>query len=121
MSKILIIDDEEALRANLRDVLTFEDYHVLEASNGTDGIYLAVERQPDLIICDIAMPGIDGYVVLEELHHNPRTTGIPVILLTARAEKAAAELGAKLGAEAYIKKPFSFDEVLETIRAYLGE
>lgn len=121
MKKILIIDDEAALRANLCDALGFEDFAVIEAENGVKGLQQAREHIPNLIICDIAMPGFDGYSVLAELRHDSQTAAIPVIFLTAKADRSAINNAAALGADGYIIKPFTIEEVLVVIRAHLGE
>lgn len=119
MKTILIIDDEATLRDNLRDVLTFENYAVIEAEDGVKGLQCAREHLPDLIICDIAMPGLDGHRVLTELRHDSQTASIPVIFLTARTDQVAVSRGMALGVNAYIAKPFTIEEVLAGIRAHL--
>lgn len=121
MATILIIDDEVRLRANLCDVLGFEGFTVIEADNGIEGLQKAQDDQPDLALCDIAMPGLDGYQFLQRLRNDPQTADMPVVLLTARADRASAERAKSLGANGYIKKPFTFDEVLTVIQNLLGE
>jgi DNA-binding response OmpR family regulator len=120
VSTILIIDDEDALRSNLCDMLIFEGFDVLEANSGHVGIDEARASVPDLIICDIAMPYIDGYHVLEALREDPRTARIPVIFLTARAERSAQQQGLELGAVDYITKPFDLQRLLEAVRQQLA-
>lgn len=119
MSRILIIDDENVLRTNLRDVLTFEGFDVVEADNGNTGVELAFKCQPDLVICDVAMPEMDGFAVLTRLREETSTESVPVIMLTARAEPVARQRGESLGASAYITKPFTIDEILAVIREHL--
>lgn len=120
MPKILIIDDEHVLRSGLRDVLVFEDFNVIEAANGATGLELARQERPDLIICDIAMPDMDGFDVLTQLRMSPETESIPIIMLTARAESVARKRVHSLGADGYITKPFSIDEILEAIQTCLS-
>lgn len=119
MKKILVIDDERALRETLLEILSFENFETLEAEDGIAGVQVAQKHLPDLILCDIAMPGLDGFGVLTALRNDPHTASIPVILLTARAEKAFAESGMSMGANAYITKPFTIDSLLDTIASQL--
>lgn len=121
MVKILVIDDERTLRETLLEILSFENFETLDAEDGLSGVQLAQQYLPDLILCDIAMPGLDGFGVLAALKKDPKTTRIPVILLTARAEKAFAESGLAMGANAYITKPFTIDSLLDTITSQLGK
>ncbi|MBI5957911.1 MAG: response regulator [Chloroflexi bacterium] len=119
MKTILLIDDEAELRENLAEILAFEDYQVFEAKDGFEGFEKAQTLQPDLILCDIAMPGIDGFELLKRLRHTASTATIPIIMVTARAEPSAVQQGITLGANGYIKKPFDIDEALLMIRQYL--
>jgi CheY-like chemotaxis protein len=120
MTTILIVDDESALRTNLRDMLEFEGFNILEAENGAQGVTLARQHRPDLVICDIAMPEIDGFELMAQLQDSVLTALIPVLLLTAQAEKTAIEHGLAAGAAGYIVKPFSFRDVLEEVRSHVG-
>ncbi len=119
MRRILVIDDERALRETLIEILSFEDFETFDAEDGLTGLQLAQQYLPDLILCDVAMPGLDGFGVLAALKEDPQTAPIPVILLTARAEKTFAESGMAMGAKAYITKPFTIDSLLETIMSLL--
>lgn len=119
MAKILVIEDEELVRANLIDLLELENFEVYAADNGKDGIQLAQSYRPDLILCDVAMPEVDGYGVLAALRQNPTTAGIPLIFLTARATSADFRQGMRLGADDYLTKPFSQTELLEAIATRL--
>jgi diguanylate cyclase len=121
MAKILVIEDEEFVRANLIDLLELENFEVFAADNGKDGIQLAQSHLPDLILCDIAMPEMDGYGVLAELRQNSATAGIPLIFLTARATSADFRQGMRLGADDYLTKPFSQAELLEAIATRLAK
>ena len=113
MIKILVIEDEELLRAQLLKILKFEDFDVIEAKNGLIGIQLAQEQGPDLVLCDVMMPELDGYGVLAALRQAPATATIPFIFTTAKASKDDRRKGMNLGADDYLTKPFTTDELLE--------
>ena len=115
MKKILLIEDEESLRANFAEMLTLEDFYVIEAANGHIGLDLAQEHIPDLIICDVMMPELDGYGVLTKLRQNPATATIPFIFTTAKATQADLRKGMELGADDYVTKPFTIKELLNAI------
>jgi len=117
--KILLIEDEKQIRENTERILKLEDYQVITACNGLEGLIKANEQLPDLIICDIMMPELDGYQVIEKLKSNPITKTIPFIFLTAKAEKADFRLGMDYGADDYISKPFTIDELLNAINTRL--
>ncbi|NWJ48793.1 MAG: response regulator transcription factor [Chloroflexi bacterium] len=117
--KILVIDDELEILTNLVYLLEAEGYEVLSAQNGTTGINLAKQFQPALIISDIMMPGISGYQVLESLRKDPATLTIPFVFLSAKSTHDDIRHGMQLGAEDYISKPFSQDELLEAVRVRL--
>lgn len=119
MKKILIIEDEELLRANTVQILKFEDFSTVEANNGCTGIQLAKEYLPDLILCDVMMPQVDGYGVLAALRQNPATATIPFIFTTAKASKTDLRQGMELGADDYLTKPFTADELLNAISTRL--
>lgn len=119
MEKILIIEDEKALRDNLNILLTEEGYKVFQASNGLEGIKLIHEINPDLIISDIMMPGIDGYQVLEILSSDKYANNIPFIFLTAKAEMENLRFGMQLGADDYLVKPFKAADLLAAIKVRL--
>lgn len=119
MTKILVIEDEGAVRNNILMLLKAEGFQVSGAENGEMGIEMAKEHPPDLIICDILMPGIDGYGVLTQLQQNRKTALIPFIFLTAKAERSEIRQGIELGADDYLTKPFDADELLGAIAARL--
>jgi two-component system, sensor histidine kinase and response regulator len=119
MARLLIIDDEEALREELADILRFEGYDVDVTSNGRHGVELASSLQPDLIICDLMMPGVDGYGVLQQLQSQPHTRSIPVILLTAQANYETWRKAMEHGADDYITKPINHTELLKAIEVRL--
>jgi len=115
MTRILIIEDEKSLRAGLRDILGLEGFTVLEAENGRTGIQLATQHLPDLILCDIMMPEMNGYEVLTELGINPSTRLIPFVFMTALADRADIRHGMDLGADDYLVKPFTREELLKAV------
>ncbi|CAD5963970.1 putative transcriptional regulator ycf27 [Planktothrix tepida] len=119
MNKVLIIEDEDTIRENIMELLLSEEFQVLDAAQGQLGIKLASEYQPNLILCDIIMPDIDGYTVLTEMQKQPLLANIPFIFMTAKAERRDLRLGMELGADDYITKPFTPIELLSTIRARL--
>lgn len=119
MKKILIIEDDTVMRENTAEILELAQYHVTTAPNGKKGSLLAKEIKPDLIICDIMMPELDGYGVLHILSKDPTTASIPFIFLTAKAEKSEIRKGMDLGADDYLTKPFEDTELLNTIEARL--
>ncbi|MBD2043445.1 response regulator [Microcoleus sp. FACHB-672] len=119
MTKILIIEDESEIRENIRELLEAENFKAIGAENGKIGLQLAAEHLPDLILCDVMMPEIDGYAVLEALRKDPLTATIPFIFLTAFADKAQTRKGMELGADDYIPKPCTIKELLRTISTRL--
>ncbi len=119
MNKILVIEDEFLIRENLLERLGAEGFDTVGAENGLDGVKLALANRPDLIICDVMMPELDGYDVLRTLRQNPNTAAIPFIFLTAKADKAALRQGMELGADDYLTKPFTKTELLGAIATRL--
>lgn len=115
MKKILVIEDEESIRENILDLLDAEEFEACGAENGKIGIKLASEILPDLILCDVMMPEIDGYGVLERLRSQAETAAIPFIFLTARAERADTRKGMELGADDYLFKPCTAKELMTAI------
>ena len=120
MSKrIVLIEDNKAVRENISEILEFSDYEVLGAENGKAGVDLVNRELPDLIICDIMMPELDGYGVLHLLSKSPKTATIPFIFLTAKSERADFRKGMEMGADDYISKPFDDVELLSAIESRL--
>ena len=119
MKKILIIEDDAHVRNNLAEILELSDYCAITAENGKEGVEKALKETPDLIICDIMMPDLDGYGTLTILNKNPKTSDIPFIYLTAKAEKDDFRKGMSMGADDYITKPFDDTALLNTIEARL--
>lgn len=119
MRKILIIEDEPGIRENLVEVLELEQMLPLAAADGHVGLQLAREQRPDLILCDIMMPGIDGHAVLAALRADPATARIPFIFLTARGEHGDIRAGMNQGADDYLVKPVRVEDLLAAIEARL--
>lgn len=117
--KILVIEDEADLRASVVRFLLAEGYDVFVAENGEQGMDVAIKEMPDLIVCDIAMPQMDGFGTLFSLRENVTTSHIPFIFLTASDRVYDRKFGFELGANDYITKPFSFDVLLAAIRKRL--
>ena len=115
MIKILVIEDEQLIRNSMMDLLVAEGFEVLEAENGKIGVQIAREQHPDLIICDVLMPELDGHGVLTTLRQDQATVTIPFIFLTAMADKVDWRRGMELGADDYLTKPFTFEELLSAI------
>src|SRR5690349_12040541 len=119
MKKILLIEDNNEVRENTTEILQLAGYDVVTASNGKIGVELAQKENPDLIICDIMMPELDGYGVLHILSKKPETARIPFIFLTAKTEKSDVRKGMALGADDYLTKPFDDTDLLNAIEARL--
>lgn len=117
MPRILIVDDEPEMVRGLADNLRFEGYQTLAATNGKDGLALALQEGPDLILLDVMMPELSGWDVLRTLRQ--KGLDVPVIMLTARGEEVDRVLGLELGADDYVTKPFSLRELLARVRAVL--
>lgn len=119
MTRILVIEDEAPIRENVLDMLELEGFEVEGAENGRQGLQRVLSFRPDLIICDISMPEIDGYRVLLALRQRQETASIPFMFLTAHAKREQARYGMELGADDYITKPFTFDELRAAVNARL--
>lgn len=119
MAAILVVEDDDLIRTEVVQWLQFENHEVLSASNGRDGIRIALDRRPDLIISDIVMPEADGYRFLLELRISPSTALIPFIFMTAKADRRDLRYGMELGADDYISKPFTHQELLRAIERRL--
>ena len=120
-TKVLIIEDDSSIRDSLLDLLDAEDYIARGGENGLTGLRLVDEFRPDLIICDIMMPDLDGYGVYDRLQANPTTALIPFIFLTAKADRADQRRGMSMGADDYVTKPFTRQEILTTIERRLAK
>lgn len=119
MKKILVIEDNLEVRENITEILELSNYEVITAEDGKAGVEIALQQPPDLILCDIMMPGLDGYGVLHLLNKHIETYGIPFIFLTAKSEKSDLRRGMEMGADDYITKPFDVIELLNAIEIRL--
>ncbi|MAU16812.1 MAG: transcriptional regulator [Muricauda sp.] len=119
MKKILLVEDDTSLRENVAELLELSGYNVCSASNGKIAVDMAEKEQPDLVLCDIMMPEMDGYGVLEELSSNETTRDIPFIFVSAKTEREDVRRGMNLGADDYLTKPFEEEELLSAIECRL--
>lgn len=119
--KILLIEDNPEVRENTQEILELSDYNVHTAVNGKEGVEIALNEIPDLIICDIMMPVMDGYEVIDVLSRNNKTSLIPFIFLTAKAERGDFRKGMELGADDYLTKPFDDKELLNAVESRLNK
>jgi two-component system, OmpR family, alkaline phosphatase synthesis response regulator PhoP len=120
MAHILVIEDDPIVRSNIEDILILENFQVTTAVDGVNGIECAKRIKPDLIICDIMMPHLDGYGVLDALRHDDATQHIPFIFLTAKSDRSDFREGMDSGADDYLTKPFRPTEVINAIKARLA-
>jgi DNA-binding NarL/FixJ family response regulator len=120
MKKILVIEDEPEMRRNLTTILRLEKFQPLAAANGREGVELARRERPDVILCDVMMPELDGYGVLQALRNDAATAAIPFIFLTAKGEKTDVRSGMNLGADDYLTKPVAKADLLSAIQSRLA-
>lgn len=114
---ILIIEDEKSLRDNISEIIRHYDYRVISAPSGEEGIKSALEFIPDIIICDIMLPGIDGFDVLTRLKQIPQLSSTAFIFLTAKSTRSDTRTGMNMGADDYLTKPFTKEELINSIKA----
>jgi DNA-binding NarL/FixJ family response regulator len=119
MKKILVIEDEPEMRRNITTILRLEGFHPLPAENGRIGTEIVKREKPDLILCDVMMPELDGYGVLAFVRGNPATVTIPFIFLTAKGEKINVRSGMNLGADDYLIKPVAKADLLAAVQSRL--
>ena len=117
MKTILIIEDEPGMRRNIVTMLKLEGYNVIEAENGRTGVEQALAHTPDMILCDITMPDMDGFTAIARIRETPALHAVPFIFLTARAELKDIRTGMNLGADDYLPKPFTAADLLAAIEA----
>jgi CheY-like chemotaxis protein len=117
---ILIVEDNLDIRENTTELLELFNYKVFSASDGEKGLNMAMLQTPDLILCDIQMPVMNGYHLLEHIRQLPSLTNCRFLFFTASAEKKEIEMGLLLGADDYIIKPFTENDLLDKVRKYLG-
>ncbi|MBD2318944.1 hybrid sensor histidine kinase/response regulator [Phormidium tenue] len=121
MTCILVIEDEDLIRESLEDLLSLEGFEVITAENGERGVNLASQKHPDLILCDVMMPILNGYEVLEQLRQNKALSTVPFLFLTSMMDRRSTRKGMALGADDYLEKPCTKDELLEAIAVHLGK
>jgi CheY-like chemotaxis protein len=121
MKKVLFIEDDTVVRENTAELLELAEYEVATAANGKAGVALALKEKPDIIVCDVMMPEMDGYGVLKALSENPETQQIPFIFLSAKTEHKDIRKGMDLGADDYLTKPFEEEELISAIESRLAK
>lgn len=119
MKKILLVEDNKTIREEIALILNLENYEVLEADDGMQGLEIARNQNPDLIISDLMMPRLDGFEFLKELRKDIKTSGIPFIFLSANVAKESLLKAKSLGSCEYLKKPFVSDDLLYKLQSYL--
>lgn len=120
MKKILIVDDEQDIVESLKFVLETANFTCYCAYNGEDGLRLAKEIVPDLIILDVMMPKINGYKISRLLKYDTKYKNIPILMVTARSQEEDKLIGEETGADEYITKPFDLDEIVKKVEQYLN-
>ena len=120
MPLILLIEDHQIIRENIAQLLVLASYTVQMAENGELGVQLALDTRPDLVICDIMMPVLDGYGVLQIFNQHPQLTGVPFIFLTSKTYRADHRRGMALGADDYLNKPFEKADLLSAVSGRLS-
>ncbi len=121
MKKVLFIEDDTVVRENTAELLELSDYEVITAANGKSGAALAKKELPDIVVCDIMMPEMDGYGVLQTLAEDPVTQHIPFIFLSAKTEHKDIRKGMDLGADDYLTKPFEEEELISAIESRMAK
>jgi CheY-like chemotaxis protein len=116
---VLIIEDSKDVLENMKEILELSNYKVQVAHNGKEGLEIAQQNIPDIILCDVMMPELDGYSVLRGLTNNPKTKNIPFVFVTAKSEKSDFRVGMDLGADDYLTKPFSGNDLLSMVSSRL--
>ncbi|MEO8391944.1 MAG: response regulator [Chloroflexota bacterium] len=120
MATVLVIEDDSTILENTLELLELEGFSVIGATNGMDGLQQAIDRLPDVIICDVMMPLLDGYGVLREIRANPVTSGIPLIFVSATPREEILAISTKLGVSDYLIKPFRATDLLRIVRKQIG-
>ncbi|OGO37497.1 MAG: two-component system response regulator [Chloroflexi bacterium RBG_16_57_11] len=119
MARILIADDERDIRELITFILTFAGHEVFPTTNGEEAYQMAIQIIPDLIVLDVRMPRMTGYEVCEQIKLNSSTREIPVVFLSAKGQESEVKMGIDVGAEEYILKPFSPEELIERVKSVL--
>lgn len=121
MNRVLVIEDDQEILENIEEILQLENFYPLTANSSVTGLQLAKEALPKLVICDVVMPEMDGYAVLSKLRQQPETATIPFIFLTGRSERADMRMGMELGADDYLTKPFTQEELIGAVQSCLSK
>jgi CheY-like chemotaxis protein len=121
MKTVLVIEDNLEIRENTTEILELAGYRVFTAENGAGGLSIVASEQPDLVLCDIMMPGINGYDVIKEIRNNPLTAKIPFVYITASVEKSDLKIAMDLGADGYVSKPFDIQELIDAIEEAIAK
>lgn len=121
MRKILVIEDDENIRESLVELLEMKTFQLLSAENGEAGLDLAIRENPDLIICDVMMPGLDGYGVVDRVRKNSELAKVPFVFLSAKAMEQDVQKGMQLGANMYLTKPFRAQELYSVVDRLLDD
>ena len=120
-AKILCIEDEALIRQLVVEELNDEGYETIEAANGYEGLKAILQQDPDLVLCDVSMPGMDGFEMLEMLRtHHPDRDGLPVIFMTGLVDGASKSEGRRLGVDSYLAKPIDYDVLHAALARLLG-
>lgn len=119
MKTVLVIEDNLDIRENTAEMLELEGFDVITAEDGLQGLEFAIKHLPDVILCDIMMPKLNGYEVLKKLKEHESTANIPFIYASASVEKKEVKHAMQLGADAYIRKPFDLTELVELVNRYI--
>ena len=114
--RVLLVDDDPVVLEVLSTVLDLEEFEVLAAADGAEALELVAQQAPQVVVCDVAMPGIDGFEVCRRVRHDPATEQLPVVLLTAHGGPDEQRAGAEAGCDALLTKPFSPLELIELLR-----
>jgi len=120
MKKILVIEDDANIRESLVELLEMKSFELISAENGAEGLKLAQDTLPDLIVCDVMMPGMNGYEVVEAIRKDSRMKNLPFIFLSAKAMDADIDYGKKLGANSYLTKPFRAQDLFSVVDELLN-
>lgn len=121
MKRVLLIEDTVEIRENVAELLELHHYSILTACDGAEGLHLACNNMPDVIVCDIKMPRMSGFELLAVLRKNPTTEHIPFIFISASAQKSDVEKGRESGAFAYLTKPFIIQDLIKLIESVTAE
>jgi DNA-binding response OmpR family regulator len=121
VTRVLVVDDDPQVLRLLRVNFELEGYEVLSATNGEEALELVRGDSPDVVVCDVMMPGIDGLEVVRRLRADPATVSMPLVVVSAKAQRADVSHGLRLGADAYVTKPFDPAELLDVVAQLLSK